>query len=258
MGSPLGQGPFLAAAQGTVLAASVHILGRANKVLGERYAQQAKVADKFLALAEKNPKDAVAVDALLWVLSNVLRPSGDKENARTKAVALLLRDHAQSNLIGPVCGLLTMLDKESESVLRTLLEKNPHRDVQGQACLALGQLLNNRLIWLRTYKDRLGIAKAYEMSVGKDHLKEVEAQAAATDVKEAESLFERAVRKYADVRIPLYGTVGEKAKSELFEIRNLKVGQMAPEIEGDDQHGQQLKLSDYRGKVVLLDFFSFN
>ena len=30
----------------------------------------------------------------------------------------------------------------------------------------------------------------------------------------------------------------------------------APEIVGTDQDGKQLKLSDYRGKVVMLDFWA--
>jgi cytochrome oxidase Cu insertion factor (SCO1/SenC/PrrC family) len=33
------------------------------------------------------------------------------------------------------------------------------------------------------------------------------------------------------------------------------VGQAAPEIEGEDIDGKSFKLSDYRGKVVMLDFW---
>jgi len=33
------------------------------------------------------------------------------------------------------------------------------------------------------------------------------------------------------------------------------VGQVAPEIEGEDLDGVPFKLSDYRGKVVVLDFW---
>jgi cytochrome oxidase Cu insertion factor (SCO1/SenC/PrrC family) len=33
------------------------------------------------------------------------------------------------------------------------------------------------------------------------------------------------------------------------------VGAVAPEIEGEDLAGTNFKLSDYRGKVVLLDFW---
>src|SRR5262249_29835727 len=35
----------------------------------------------------------------------------------------------------------------------------------------------------------------------------------------------------------------------------LQVGNLAPEIEGEDIDGKNFKLSDYRGKVVLLDFW---
>ncbi|MSR80069.1 MAG: redoxin domain-containing protein [Gemmataceae bacterium] len=51
------------------------------------------------------------------------------------------------------------------------------------------------------------------------------------------------------------GTVGDLAKSGLFEMQNLAVGSLAPEIEGLDQDGLRLKLTDYRGKVVVLDFW---
>jgi cytochrome oxidase Cu insertion factor (SCO1/SenC/PrrC family) len=51
-------------------------------------------------------------------------------------------------------------------------------------------------------------------------------------------------------------TVVERAKAELFAIHNLSVGSEAPDIEGQDQDGKRFKLSDYRGKVVLLDFWS--
>jgi hypothetical protein len=34
-----------------------------------------------------------------------------------------------------------------------------------------------------------------------------------------------------------------------------RVGDVAPEIEGEDVDGRPFKLSDYKGKVVLLDFW---
>ena len=74
--------------------------------------------------------------------------------------------------------------------------------------------------------------------------------------KESENRFEEAANKYADVKTAFDGTVGRKAKSELFELRHLSLGKAAPEVEGVDQNGRQFKLSDYRGKVVLLDFWS--
>jgi peroxiredoxin len=39
------------------------------------------------------------------------------------------------------------------------------------------------------------------------------------------------------------------------DTRGPRVGQLAPEIDGKDLEGQPLKLSDFRGKVVLLSFY---
>ena len=45
-------------------------------------------------------------------------------------------------------------------------------------------------------------------------------------------------------------------KSELYELRHLSKGKLAPEIRGQDQDGRPFRLSDYRGKVVLLYFWT--
>ena len=45
------------------------------------------------------------------------------------------------------------------------------------------------------------------------------------------------------------------AEAGIFELENLGIGKVAAEIEGVDQDGVASKLSDYRGKVVVLDFW---
>ena len=52
-----------------------------------------------------------------------------------------------------------------------------------------------------------------------------------------------------------YKTYGEVATHGLYELKNLNVGDVAPEISGEDLDGVAFNLSDYRGKVVLLDFW---
>jgi peroxiredoxin len=48
----------------------------------------------------------------------------------------------------------------------------------------------------------------------------------------------------------------ECAETEAYEMRHLAVGKKAPEIVGEDLDGKSMKLSDYRGKVVVLEFGS--
>jgi peroxiredoxin len=50
-------------------------------------------------------------------------------------------------------------------------------------------------------------------------------------------------------------TFAEIAAATLFRMRKLQPGQQAPEIEGPDLDGDLLRLSDYRGKIVLLSFW---
>jgi thiol-disulfide isomerase/thioredoxin len=50
-------------------------------------------------------------------------------------------------------------------------------------------------------------------------------------------------------------TLGQQAQERLDELLNLAVGKPAPEIEGVDFGGKPLKLSDYKGKVVMLVFW---
>ena len=67
---------------------------------------------------------------------------------------------------------------------------------------------------------------------------------------------EKVIADYSDVthydgRLEL----SKKATGELYVMRNLQIGMTVPEIEAEDVDGVAFKLSDYRGKVILLDFW---
>jgi peroxiredoxin len=73
--------------------------------------------------------------------------------------------------------------------------------------------------------------------------------------KQAARYFELTAKRYGDVVYFDKWTLGEISRNALFEVRHLRIGKTAPEIEGEDLDGKKLKLSDYRGKVVLLNFY---
>lgn len=178
------------------------------------YPQPQTYAAAFMKLARQNPQDPVAVDALVWVAVND-RSGTEPETALT----LLRRDHLESEKLAAVCQSLVYSPwPQREEFLREVSAKNPHHEVQGQACYALALVLKDQT------------------------------------PAQAEKLFNEVAAKYADVK-SYRGTLGDAAKSQLYEMQNLAVGKAAPEIEGEDADGKKFKLSDYRGKVVMLDFW---
>jgi hypothetical protein len=231
------------------------------KFIGRVYRRRNELAQKFVELAEKYPRDPIALDALMqatWQVNGTPWPAAvvGQDRARARAFALLQRDHIRSDRLGPVCQRVSYgFCKEYETFLRAVLERNPHRQVQGQACLALAHFLANRLARLDLVRQQPGLGREFQELFGKEYLRELLRQDRNRATKEVETLLEQAAKKYGEVKIPDGGTVGEKARAELFEVRHLSVGKEAPDIEGVDQDGKRFKLSDYRGKVVLLDFW---
>src|SRR5262249_18031929 len=159
--------------------------------------------------------------------------------------------------LGPLCQRVSYgFCKEYETFLRAVLAKNPHKNVQATACLSLGHFLNNRLQRLDLCKEQPDLAREFAGLYGKEYRAELLRQERDQARKEIEAVLQQAAEKYGDVKLP-GDTVAERAHAELFAIRNLSVGKEAPDLEGEDQDGKRFKLSDYRGKVVLLDFWSY-
>jgi hypothetical protein len=184
--------------------------------LSSKYPQAEAYSRRLLELARKHPKDPVAFDALAWVVTN------DRYGERiNETLEILLRDHVESEKLGQVAQAMVYSSaREPAKTLENIVEKNPHREVKGIATYTLGL-------------------------VKKGQDKE----------PEAEKLFEQVVEKFGDVRDGFRGTLADAARGQLYEIRNLAIGKVAPEIEGEDVGGRSFKLSDYRGKVVVIDFW---
>ena len=140
-------------------------------------------------------------------------------NEAGKALDLLLTHYLESDKLGEVCySLVYSGGEQAEKALKTMVEKSPHRAVRGMALFCRA---------MRRQQESGG----------------------------AEKLFDEVIEQYGDVKAGNRGTLGESAGAYLFEARNLVIGKTAPEIEGEDVEGKKFKLSEYRGKVVVLDFW---
>jgi tetratricopeptide (TPR) repeat protein len=217
---------------------------------------------KLWDLVEKNPneKDATRT-ALQWLLSNY--GYDDKgQKGRDKVLDMLIRYHADDPKIGPVLNRLSNVPSaKAEELLRAVLAKNPSKDAKGVACLDLGKYLKNSAELVQQLKAKPEEGKQLEGFLGKETVMKLKETDAAKLVKEAEAAFEEADSKYGDVvlgkdRNTMKNiTIADQVAGELFEIRNLAIGKTAPDIAADDLDGKSFKLSDYRGKVVVIDFW---
>lgn len=183
--------------------------------------------NKLIKLADDHKKDRVAFEALSSACSLALLDSGDKTGtALKKCTERLLNDHFEEKQLSDIALLSVKLPhEESRAFLTRLTKKSPHREVKGVATFAL--------------------AAALLRAAGPSNRSDANAI----------SLLKRACTEYGDVAIGPT-KLSEIAGSQLFALEHLSVGKKAVDIEGRDLDGEQFKLSDYAGKVVVLDFFA--
>ena len=186
-------------------------------------------------LAKSEPKSDEALAALEWVLTI---PRSYYLPAGIPAMELVTANHAANPKAGKVAAWVGYYipHEGAESrpaalaLVEAIAEKNPDRTARAQAVMA------------RAWEAR----KRFEQTKG-------DAEAA-----QAERAFEAVVKDYADCpRLMREGrSLGEEAQQELFALRHLRIGKVAPEIAGEDLDGVKFKLSDYRGKVTALVFWA--
>ncbi len=223
--------------------------------------QAAPGAEKFethgrriLELARRQPQDPGRVDALLWVVVN----DADGSEWVEHALALLQSDHALSPKLGLVFRPLADLPPTVtvEKLLRTIAEKNPDAGLQTEAMFHLARTLNHQYqLWVKWGESKEAVDReALEIVNGKELIAKIKSADPEKLSAEAETLYEKfiaaATGGKAGRRSPI-----ELAKRELYDLRYLSVGKVAPATEGEDVEGQKLQLSDYRGKVTAIVFW---
>lgn len=180
--------------------------------------------ERFRELAFDAAGTETGVSAWIWV-GNLCLDNERVDEAR-EALDVLLADHLDSPQWAEVAQNLRynaarLGGTTAREVLAKVLAGSPHASVRAPAQFALAALLME--------------------------------SASAEDKARGRALFEEMPAKYADVE----GGWGERARGMLFELDRLQVGMLAPDFEAVDADGVAWKLSDYRGKVVIVDFWGF-
>jgi hypothetical protein len=182
------------------------------------------VAPKIAEKAKKNLDHPKAVSILMWVCSATLYSGSVPELAKlyNSTVDVLMDRFVERKELAPLADWLPIDDDPpwAEKHLRRLMEKNSDDEVKTKAKFGLATILEN-----------------------KDEASQ----------PEAEKIFQ----SFVDAPEKAHPQLAEKAKNELAEMKVRGLGKPAPDIAGDDLDSKAFKLSDYKGKVVLLDFWGF-
>lgn len=212
--------------------------------------EQAPTPEPYLAdmqkLAEENPGTEIAASAYVWI-ATMFR---GKEDLVEETYTKLFDDYADSPKMRDICMRLARSKPSAqvEQRLDTLIENSPHDEVKAYATFAKANFANSVMSSIDRVDDPRMAGYYGEESI--EYIKN-----AAFENSAIEGLYETIVDKYPDVEIYGGRKLGQLASSALFELRNLSIGCTAPDIVGNDLDGKEFKLSDYRGKVVLLDFW---
>lgn len=182
-----------------------------------------EITPKFEAGASKYIGTDGAVPYLGWLVQNAGRSNPE---LGANSFMTLLRSHAMSPELSRIASMLPRFDyivandkEEATKLITTIYKSNPNPKVRGYAAFGvLKPAIENNPVDSKEYM----AAKATLLSAMKE----------ADDKR-----LSKQIQSTIDVR-------------EKFGI-----GIVAPDIVGADLNGVEFKLSDYRGKVIFLDFW---
>jgi hypothetical protein len=189
--------------------------------------------DEFVGELTALAREAAGTDlaARAWLDLFRLACLLDDRELFESSLERLLADHVRSPVVAGlaldlVYGAPEWSAPQAAAALRTILAGNENEELQA---FGLGQLA-----LLLGLDARFGDAGRVE----------------------ALGLLARIAERFAE-RDFLGMTATQFAAGASYEIEHLRVGRTAPDFETVDQDGVAFRLSDYRGRVVVLDFWGF-
>ena len=195
-------------------------------------ALQSNYADKFLAVAMEDVKDPAALLVMLQAMQ-----MGQGKAVSEKAANAIAEHFADNPMLKQRLPALGNMGDAGQTLLKTLHAKAKDKNTKGITLYYLAS------------------AKAENADYPRDG-KQLPPAKKAAEIKEAETLLAQAAKEYGDVELPREGTVAKAVEGQLFFLHNLVVGKTMPDSVVEDLQGKKVKISDYRGKVVVLDIWA--
>ena len=180
------------------------------------YPKTAPVIASLNTMIDANPKDPAMFRALKWIASST-RGKGLEQ----KHYANLEENYLHQAKIGEVALALTRSTlPEAQAFIAKVIEKSESKNARGMAI----------------YAQALGMEKDKKRAA------------------EYAALTKTLMTDYPDLKVGGQSVVATLKKKQKAASR-FEIGKVAPETIGKDVDGNEMKLSDYRGKVVMFDFW---
>jgi len=207
--------------------------GTARGIQAEMRELIALTAEKAIAIANGGPADDAGFAAAQFIVLSAAKVGGGGKDVEA-AAALLAEHHAASPKLKDVLIPAMRLGTAGDKLLRAVIEKGADEEMKATASFLRGYRISQEI------DDEEDEKKVNLM------------------VADAKILIEKAMKEAPEARLGS-GKLAELARKELdnlHAITTLAIGKPAPEVESLTLEGKSVKLSEYKGKVVLLDIWA--
>jgi dienelactone hydrolase/thiol-disulfide isomerase/thioredoxin len=238
---------------------------------------------RFLELAKSHPDSPYAFDALFFVISRGGPQTGDvfgkPWQLKEEAIDLIWKSHAKDPRLFTILEQLggALPSDKTQALLKRAMDEGPDKSVRAAGAYNLASYYATLAHAARKSQQidqkqhPLNFERFWKLVVTpylEKHFPLDEERNSA----EIDRLLRLVTDKYADVPVsnwelsgpgktfleltpyPKPKTYGDLARTMSFALSNVVPGKPAPEIKGTDAEGKTFRLSDYKGKAVLLIF----
>jgi thiol-disulfide isomerase/thioredoxin len=249
--------------------------GEKKAYIRANWPPEKRVVGRMLELARRHPEDPTAFDALAWIA--IL---GYNTTESDEAAEALARRYSSDKRLWLICQEMRrgVISPARGTLLQAVLEHNAGRATRGRAGLDLADYHAELANFIQILKTP-GLKPWQAQTYCEERLDRFRALEPTQLEEDARRFYQRVLNEFADV-VPIKwwtvprmsdsdprtvygpnqdgepdtGTLADRARPALDELRRLGLGRVAPEIKGRDIDGHDFRLSDYRGRVVVLTF----
>jgi thiol-disulfide isomerase/thioredoxin len=206
-----------------------------------------EISTQFMTIAKRYPGTQAARDAVLFAVAQT------RGKQKDEAMNHLLDHYAERVQLAKIVDSLTdeIPSQAIENWFHKIIDRATESTDRAHAINGFARYVRQ----MEFYKKTLDYNPAYAGRLPAEQLNYINRPRTDAQKDELASLLTAAIEEYSELGFRNETTYGEIAERELFELENLQVGCVAPDIEGQDLDEIPFKLSDYHGKVVMLDFW---